>query len=195
MDVSTQTIDPIERKNFSMQTGGCGEWEVREKEEGSKEVERFPAGYKKIGKGRSIKQATASQTAAPKNKGTQVFLWRLVPIEIGEGKRSDPNRLKDFIKESRFRQIVEEFRLPTLLSPIRDEPGEENFKVPLTTGEWASTRKKKAMEEREIELRKRRREAEKRERQKYREEMANINEWREWKPEEFYWKEREGSEE
>ncbi|XP_043276060.1 sentrin-specific protease 1-like [Venturia canescens] len=179
MDASTQTMNANAKVHFGMQTGEIGFWEQSEQFESMiKEVERSQNKRNTLKKKKNAKQSTGTQTAPPKNKGTQVFMWRLIPADIPENRRSNRERMEEFLQKCKnFDKVFEEMRTPEILSPIPDV-AEENFKLPMPTEEW--TRRK--------------REDEKQERERYRKEIEkNGKQWTDWKIGEFHW-EYEGKE-
>ncbi|XP_043277818.1 glutamic acid-rich protein-like [Venturia canescens] len=174
MDASTQTIDPYAKVHFCMQTGEIGVWEIPERLGLIKEVERSLNRHNASKEGRIAKQSSGTQTARPKNKATQAFMWHLMPIDIDECRKPNRERLEQFVRRFTLEQIPKEFIVPKILSPIRDPANEANFKMPLSTEEW----------------RRKRREHERLERKNYREEVArNGKEWTAWRIGEFNWEE------
>ncbi|XP_043271206.1 sentrin-specific protease 1-like [Venturia canescens] len=135
MDASTQT--EVGRKNFAQQTdGGEGEWGNEDKEveivreiKGRKDEEDVAiiavfcpiASNKK--RTRDVKTQTASST---KEKGMQTE-WMLQVIEIEESRRSNRDLLLRFIRRQwNLIEVREAFKVPEILSPIREfeEEGE-----------------------------------------------------------------------
>ncbi|XP_043271833.1 ubiquitin-like-specific protease ESD4 [Venturia canescens] len=135
MDASTQT--EVGRKNFAQQTdGGEGEWVNEDKEveivreiKGRKDEEDVAiiavfcpiASNKK--RTRDVKTQTASST---KEKGMQTE-WMLQVIEIEESRRSNRDLLLRFIRRQwNLIEVREAFKVPEILSPIREfeEEGE-----------------------------------------------------------------------
>ncbi|XP_043267694.1 sentrin-specific protease 1-like [Venturia canescens] len=174
MDVSTQTVDMAEKKHFTMQTGESGFWEKFDESPPMREVEKFKLKVETVKGSKRPKQSTKTQTPQPKDKATQVFIWRLMPIDVD--RRSNRQAVEQFIQKfTKYERIGEEFAVPDILSPIRDAPEEENFKMPVSTEEWSRNK----------------REAEKKERERYREEIAkNGKEWTGWKIGEFHWEDK-----
>ncbi|XP_043288414.1 sentrin-specific protease 1-like [Venturia canescens] len=179
MDVSTQTTEAHAKVHFGMQTGEVGVWEQSERSEVIKEVEQFEIKRDLMNKVKCAKQSTGTQTPGSKNKGTQVFMWRLIPIDVDETRKPDRQRLEQFVQSfQKIEQISQEFVVPEILSPIRDPQSGVEFKFPMSAEEWI--RKK--------------REDEKQERKRYRREVErNGKQWTNWKIGEFNW-EDEGKE-
>ncbi|XP_043288422.1 sentrin-specific protease 1-like [Venturia canescens] len=147
MDASTQTIEVV-RKNFAQQTDeGKGEWvkeedevEILEEVQGRKEEEDVTIiavirPHTSRRRTQSVKTQTFTST---KEKGMQTD-WIIRPIEIEDSRRSNRDFLLRFISRQWFlMRLKDEFKVPDILSPIRDEvedkaeewrkwgPGEEN---------------------------------------------------------------------
>ncbi|XP_043284903.1 putative ubiquitin-like-specific protease 1B [Venturia canescens] len=136
MDASTQT--EVVRKDFAQQTdGGRGEWmneekeveilrEIRRKKEEEDDVIVIAVVRPHASKRRmqSVKTQTAFST---KEKGVQTE-WVLHKIEIEESRRPNRDMLLRYISRKWFLIRQEnEFRVPEMLSPIRevDDKGEE----------------------------------------------------------------------
>ncbi|XP_043275431.1 vicilin-like seed storage protein At2g18540 [Venturia canescens] len=172
MDASTKTVEVVKKKHFAMLSGERGVWEKFYESPTLKEVEKFESKVEIVKGSKRTKQSTKTQTAQPKDKAIQVFVWRLIPIQVD--RKSDRQAVEQFVQKfKKFEKIGEEFSVPDALSPIRDG---ENFDMPVSTEEWNRNQ----------------REAEKKERERYKEEIArNGKEWTAWKIGEFYWGDEE----
>ncbi|XP_043282351.1 sentrin-specific protease 1-like [Venturia canescens] len=129
MDASTQT--EVVRKDFAQQTdGGRGEWmneekeveilrEIRRKKEEEDDVIVIAVVRPHASKRRM--QSVKTQTAFPtKEKGVQTE-WVLHRIEVEESRRPNRDFLLRFISRQWFLiRLKDEFKVPDILSPIRE---------------------------------------------------------------------------
>ncbi|XP_043271898.1 sentrin-specific protease 1-like [Venturia canescens] len=128
MDVSTQTAVP--KRNFSQQTGESGDWDIEQKNVGAVVTrERYARGERvevipiiNLELSNKGNQNQGTQTGEYlKNKAVQT-LWHLYEIELEEKHRSNRKSVIELIVRNQFfKRIEEEFSVPSILSPIREE--------------------------------------------------------------------------